>query len=104
MDSKQNVGTATNLSLRKTTALVVGSSSVQSAVDVPVSSQPNKGRLLTELLKPLLLSLLKEQNYPLNTCQVCRLLNGAKHKNDIQFCRSNKERKRGLSNFTRFGN
>jgi hypothetical protein len=58
---------------------------------------------LMNALEHSLLFLLKEQNCPLNNAQVCRLMNGAKNKNDIAFCRPNKVVERGMSNLKRWG-
>lgn len=45
------------------------------------------------------------ENLPLNTCQVCRLYNGAKHRNDIKFCTSGtKDPWKGESTFKKHGN
>ena len=42
---------------------------------------------------------------PINTCQICRIINGAKGKHDIKFCRGNqKDEWKGKGNFKSHGN
>lgn len=43
----------------------------------------------SNLLRVKMLSLL-EKSEPLNTCQICRIIHGAKGKYDIKFCRPSK--------------
>ena len=51
-----------------------------------------------------LLEILSE-NLPLNTCQVCRLYNGAEHRNDIKFCRDEvKDPWKGKDTYSTHGN
>jgi len=56
------------------------------------------------VLRQRFLSLL-EDSEPLNTSQICRLINGAKHKHDIDFCTSGiKDKFTDEKNFAKHGN
>jgi len=51
------------------------------------------------------IKMILSENLPLNTCQVCRLYNGARHRNDIKFCTSGiKDKWTDETNFKKHGN
>jgi len=53
----------------------------------------------------LILFFVFDYDLPINTCQICRLMNGAKHRNDIKFCTGGlKDKWKGESNFKSHGN
>lgn len=90
MDLKQNVGTATNLSQKQTTAKNVDISSVPVVENAPVNLRKTRRKSLTEPLKPLLLSLLETQKtewgyIAMSTKEICRALNGAKQRDFCHF-------------------
>lgn len=59
-----------------------------------------RGDRIREKIKMIL-----SANLPLNTCQVCRLYNGAGHRNDIKFCTSGiKDKWKDTSTFKKHGN
>ncbi|GAG84261.1 unnamed protein product [marine sediment metagenome] len=59
-------------------------------------------RLRGSVLRAKLLEILKGE-YWLNSLQVCRILNGAKHKHDLSFCRINPHPYGYTNNFTGYG-